>query len=320
MMFKILLAALDRGKITAKQYNNAIYKLYEGTTLAVTETLFTLNGFAFVVAKVLPEMRPIVEAMVDSDVKWGMSHGFLVAEHEDQTAHKIRTFELTVAQWELTANVFTGIDTLTNEDNNMKALTDQQREFLNSLVDGLGDNIENVSGERVARAREILDDVFQFKTVDEAAQDAEAVEEVVNDAEVTDETEAEVSNEVNGTYAEMRERMIADLNLEGLAEALQKMSEGIDSLVQRIGEIEQKQSTIEQKTADVDQQIADMFAPPVWAMPAAFRTSEAASDEETIEKLKQTPPQANTSNVAAGGLAETLAEGLYKYLPQIGGN
>lgn len=180
MLHAVHYMSLVYGKITPEEYSANLEVLYKPYAIAKTETAMVINGFTFVVGKVYEHKKALVEKLMDQSSQWGMSHGFIPIEVNDNIIEKYRSFEFTIAPSTFVVNKITPIG-LIKEDNEMdetyKSLTEEQRQLLQELLSGGADGIEDAT----EKAKEILATAgLASKTIVDVQFNPEIIENITN--------------------------------------------------------------------------------------------------------------------------------------------
>lgn len=156
-----LLAFLAQ-KMTVDQYNNYLLTIYKDYAIARADVVVSVNGFNLAVGRVFPHKVDIVQKMVNSDIKWRMSHGFAPFEKEDNIIKQYIGFEFTslpdfMAANEVTLSMF--------GEKMEKQLTDEQVAVLTDIL-GSAEDMEKAAEDATARAQEALEGIIPSKAVD----------------------------------------------------------------------------------------------------------------------------------------------------------
>jgi hypothetical protein len=269
---------LITGRITPDEFNDNLFKLYEKTAIAQTETVFMLNGFTFVVAKVFENKREIAHQLMERQESWGMSHGFIVAEKSANIINKYRSFEFSLLPHNWVANRGTPIifkEGKMEELAELKALDEKDREI---LTDILGGNSEKTLEEKTALAQTIFSKILASK--------GDHMMEDMDEEEDEDEEEKVKSK----SYEEIRAKIYEDLKvaeLMGVLESVGKKLADQETLIKQ--QDEQIKTLAVQLKKTGDEIVADAFAPPVW-MDKVFKQEIREGDEELAKKLKENAP------------------------------
>ena len=253
--------AVQKGIITPQEYSENLRELYKTTTIATAEAVIPLNGFMLVLGKVRKDREKLVKKFSDS---WGMSHGFIRLEYDGNIISKYRTFEFTVAPIDWAANSITTIGF--NKDKIMtdKALSIEDRELIEEALEVSADDLEAGT----EKAREILSRMLASKATIPEPEEPEVTEEEPAVEEKADD------------YAELRAKIFADLDVEGLVAAMKKMSETNAELEARLAAVEVKA----QKSQD--EVIAAHIAPD-WSLGLSTSKTAGETDPELIKELKE---------------------------------
>lgn len=265
---------LVSGKLTAEEYNENLKTLYKATAIATAETAFVLDGFVFVVGRVLNDKRELAEKLISRQKTWGMSHGFIPIKIDDNIIEKYRSFEFSVLPIEIAANKLTAIGFSEEKmDTMLKELSDEDRELLEQV---LGDETDTKNA--LARARDILSNLLASKAMDET-------EEVPEDEEPTEETPVEEEEVVEKSYAELRVKLFSDFQLEELASVLTGVGEQLKTQQETIARLE---AQVKELTRTEDERVAAQFIAPQWNI----FSNRGETEEETglVEKLKSNIP------------------------------
>ena len=273
ILLGLLHGALEKGYISSKQYNQYFKELYEPTAIAETAAVISVDGFNIVIGKVYEHKKETVQRMLDSDMQWSMSHGFLVPDQSGNIINKYRTFEFTILPDEMAANfmspaMFTGVEM------DEKKLTEAQREILDRVEPGLADRIE----ENMPKVREILEGVLDSKALEELDETVVEIEQIAaEDEEETPEETPTEETSVDETVAKVFEA----LQVPELQATLQKMADLINEQGTKINQLETEMKEFQKKTED--EIVAAQFDGPIWSK--IFDVG-GVSDEALADQLK----------------------------------
>lgn len=280
IMWGLLIGAVEKGYISAKQYNQHVKELYEQTAIAETVTVLSVEGFNIVVGKVYDHKKETVKRLLEADEQWSMSHGFLVREQSGNIINKYRTFEFTILPDEMAANfmspaMFTGVEM------DEKKLTADQREILEKVEPGLADRIEA----NMPKVREILEGVLDSKALKELDETVTEIEQTVTEENV-ESAEEVVAEEVE--TEDVVAKVYDALKVPELQATLKAMA---DMLTQQGKEIEQLKSDLKsfQKKTE-DEIVAAQYETPIWSK--IFEVG-GVEDETLIEQLKDNTKEIN---------------------------
>jgi hypothetical protein len=92
-----MLLALVTGRMSSEVYTKTLKEMYEKTAIAEAVSVFVKNGFAVVIGKVFDHKQDVVKMLMRHQNKWGMSHGFIPLQKDDNIINQYRTFEFTLA-------------------------------------------------------------------------------------------------------------------------------------------------------------------------------------------------------------------------------
>lgn len=275
ILLGLLHGALEKGYISSKQYNQYFKELYEPTAIAETAAVISVDGFNIVIGKVYEHKKETVQRMLDSDMQWSMSHGFLVPDQSGNIINKYRTFEFTILPDEMAANfmspaMFTGVEM------DEKKLTAAQREILDKVEPGLADRIEA----NMPKVREILEGVLDSKALEELDGTVAEIEQVATE-ESADTVVEEVAEEVE--TEDVVAKVYDALKVPELHATLKTLA---DMLTQQGNEIEQLKTELKafQKKTE-DEIVAAQYETPIWSK--IFEVGGITTDEALIDELKE---------------------------------
>lgn len=271
------LVALSRGAITAEEFSDNYMKLYKPFAFAQTEAVIPLHGFVLVAAKILTGKEDVVELL--NNVGWGMSHGFLAIDRDDDTIHQYRSFELTVLPPTMAANFITAssIREVTEQMDQTKGLSEKDRETLKNLLNGDPEELEQA----LMAEQEILQKLLSSKQVDEQKE----VDE----------------------YEQIREKIFADLNVEQLQKSFTKLVEMIETTNARLDALEPR---VKETERSEDERIAEKFNSPMWAFVKELEDEQPPNAEELKEKALGDKPLDGV-NVSEKSATDPLYQGLW---------
>lgn len=319
------------GDISPQEYTKNLKDLYAPVAIGETEAVIPLNGFIFVVAKVYDDKKELVERLSARNQTWGMSHGFIKLRASGNMIEKYRSFEYSVLPEEWAANKATPIGLIKrgdfSMDNVMKQLSAEDRELLNDLLDGSVEDLESAT----SKARDILSAVLRSKSLspDEPEKEEEKQEEdkqedeqsVADEETPTPDEQAEQAFENEGAppplpeegtkmYADFRQKMMEDLKVEELVQALKSAGEAITSLQ---AEVDKLNRQVEAIKADEDTKIAASFIAPDWTLGLGRKTSHTVADEDTLlDELKDNIPDKVTEQPNEADTDNPLYRGFYR--------
>jgi hypothetical protein len=337
LLWHLAFGLFEKGRITTDQFNNFISEVYKDYSIAETRAVIPVDGFMLVIGEVYPDKVPTVEKMLATDITWGMSHGFISLEDDDNIIKKYRSFEFSVlpvlrAANTVTSGAFSGVDMM------QKGMSPEDQALLDEIF---GEGTATKTEEAVQRATAILRGILDQKSIGEllnveevekdmAPVEALAAETPVVDvpAEVIPVVETPVVEEVESpapalSYEQIREQIIADLGIAQLQEALRSLAEMVQSLVTTQQQQGQNMETIKSAVEDLgtkmktleqteDEKVAAQFVPMQWNMYAPVapaKQQEKVEDQEAlIARLKEQAPSSQEPN------NNPLYAGLYKFL------
>lgn len=252
--------ALNGGLITSEEYTETYMGLYKATAIAQTEAIIPLNGFVFVVGKILDNKKSVAKLLQEKSISWGMSHGFIPIK-EGNIINKYRSFEFTVLPEEMVANQVTPFNILESKEtmtDYFKGLSDENRELIEKVLDFDAQDVE----EATEKAKQALARVLSSKELGEQDE----LEEVVIEE-----------------YEVMRTKMFEDLNVDGLVATLQEVGENIKAINERLEAVETATKQVERSE---DEKIAAKFESPPWGMLRGVE-EKSENDEELLDQLKE---------------------------------
>lgn len=294
--------AFELGKMTSDQLNAFIKTVYQDYALAETKAVIPLDGFTLVVGKVYDDKISIVEKLMNSDVNLAMSHGFITLEYDDNIIEKYRSFEFAVLPDHRAANVLTLGEFIVDE----KRLTDEDRQLLNDMF---GEDTGEKAESAIERAKEILRGILSSKEVSE---------EETPEEDVAEETEEEPVE--NKDYEDIRQKIVIDLNVDGLQQTLKTVSEAIQVIGAKLDEMAPRMDALDTKMKELeksdDEKIAAQFQRPVfhapdWNFMQPTQRKEVEEQEDLVEKLKELAPQEKVMDAK-----NPLVLGFWNQLPQ----
>lgn len=255
--------ALEKGLITPEEFTDNLMAMYKTTAVAQTEGVIPLNGFMLVVGKIFPDKLPLVEELMERKSGWGMSHGFVKTEYDGNIINKYRTFEFTLAPAEWVANIFTPIGF--NKDNIMSdmKLSAEDQELLERALGGSAGERE----EGFAAIKRVLEKYLDHKTLETPEEEVEEEEQELQEEPLE--------------YDQIRNKIFADLDVEGLQKAFKSLGELVVQLNEKVTAVDGK---MQQYAKSEDERIAEQIAPPKWVFD--FK-QQGDSDPELIERLKE---------------------------------
>jgi hypothetical protein len=265
-----MLLGLATHKMSVEEYNKTLMELYKSTAIAQTKTVMVKNGFAFVIGKVLESKRALVEKVMASQNKFGMSHGFIPLRFGDNIINQYRSFEFSLAPEAFLANELTAIGFKEEkmDETLLKELSEEERQIIQQVFD------EEDADTATAKARETLRNLLASKMEVEEAP----VEETPTE-ENTDE------------YVTLATKLAADFKLEDLAKV-------INSLGERLAAIEQSQADVKTKLTEVekteDERVVSQYFKGIdWTlgMGKSLDSDPTKEEKELVEKLKTDIPE-----------------------------
>lgn len=153
----------DKHENDVKTLQRIVDKWYEPFSFAKAERVIYLNGFAAVVAKVLPGREAIAENLSAID-NLGMSHGFISKETDVNIFKKYRTFEMSTLKGTRAANPFTLSQMLRGkqkmEKSNEKGLKPEDRDL---LVRIFGAEVVDKFATKTEAMSKVLSGILEFK-------------------------------------------------------------------------------------------------------------------------------------------------------------
>lgn len=264
-MYHLLLFSLvETGDLSIKDYEKIMHKFYAPYTLAYADMVIDFGGVEFVMGRVVPEKRHIAEKMMLDDVDLGMSHGFRVLRKDGKLIERYRSFELSILPSELAANQIT-VGYFTGKNMMDEKLTKEQEEWLNKRF---GEDAAEEGKAAIEDVRRVLKEAFAAKQL-----------VLPQEIEETDPSE---------TYEEWRNKLFEDLDVESLQSTLKAQAEALQGLLTQAKALEEKTTELERDEDDrLDEKIAVAFNRPAWPTIEGMQV-----DNQTLEQLKQAPPQA----------------------------
>lgn len=275
---------LKTKSITPEQYNKNLLRIYKHSALAQAEVVYGSNGFVLVAGRVFPEMEHKAKAIEESGIEWGMSHGFLYYNKSGNILNRYRAYEFTTLPVIFAANELTMTSFREVFDMDKKERTELSK-----------------------RAREIMSDILKMdqEKADDSMREAHSIiseflaskETPEEETEVTEETEVEVETEeteeaeVEG-YAEIRARVFADLNVEGLVKQMTHFDEKIAELTEQLATAQKSLEALgKQVEKTEDEVVTQAFTPMTWAFSerSIAENRNEAEDEKLLNELKTRP-------------------------------
>lgn len=273
--------ALKSGVLTPEEFDENLDTLYRGVAIGKTEAIIPLNGFMFVAAKLYKDKIPLVKRLKERVDNWGMSHGFIREQFDGNIIKKYVSFEFSVLPIEVAANSITPIS-IHIEDDRMGAvekLSAEDRELLETLLEGSTEDLEAKTEE----AKAILQRVLASK---ELTADTEEDTETETSDEDVEEVEAE---EGIDNYEGLRDKIMADINIEGLNASMKQVGEVFEQFNTRINEIAERLDAVE---VSEDNKIAAQFTAPDWTFGFGIQDKQNQEDDaDLLEKLKNELPE-----------------------------
>ncbi len=275
---------LVTGRITPDEFNANLLQLYEKTAIAQTQTVFTMNGFTFVVAKVFDHQRALAEKLMKRQDSWGMSHGFIVINKDDNIISRYRSFEFSLLPESLVANQLTPIllkGTTMEDLTELKGvLNDEDRALLNEV---LGDQSEKTLDEKTKVMKDIFSRVLNSKAMhDDEEEDDDEDKKKKDDEEMM----------MDKSYESLRSQIFADFKLQELMDVLKGMGEKLSSQEELITALQTQIKTLEKTKDEV---IAEAFEAPAW-MSMGLQQKQRTDEQELIQKLKENVPPPPVDN------------------------
>jgi hypothetical protein len=258
--WSIVMKAYDMGLIKTKTLNALMKDFYKEFAIAETERVIPANGFNVVVGKVYEHRIKNIKYMKSTDLRWGMSHGFVTLNNHDNIFEKYRSFEFTVLKQSRAANVWTESQFMEVQE---MPLMEEDKQLLDKIQAGLADEIENKTADKAAQLEGAGVEFKETQT-----------EEVV----VTEEVASEGNKAVDPNV--ILEQLKVALNLDGLVEAVKaeitKLDEKITAIDGRIKVVEQ----------DEDSKIASIYQPN-WQKAFAAATAPESNKTEEVDSKKE---------------------------------
>lgn len=272
-------------------------RIYKDTAFAKTERVFYMNGFSFVLAKVLPDKMHVAEAL-SRESGLGMSHGFVAGNLDDNIIQKYFSFEFTVLPRSRAGNFITG--TLFGNTRAMEKSMDldpDKRKFLERVLgEGIVEKLDVTTRETEQAFEEVLsyrdNNVEEDMTNTNKNQTTE-VEETVETDPVVDETqETEVVEETPSadpaesiTISQLEEFLtpVKDI-LTGMAADLQALRESDEQKTAQIGTLTEQVEILRRSD---DDKIAAQVAPQnFWSGIGGYQGSRAT--DNVVDPAKTT--------------------------------
>lgn len=325
LLWGIAYAAYDQGEMSTDQFNEFIRTVYKDYAIAETRAVIPLNGFMLVIGKVYPDKQEAVQKLMTKEMDWGMSHGFISLNDSDNIIDMYRSFEFTLLPKERAANRVTlgGFKGVTMDDKNV-------REEDQALIDEIfGTGAALKTEEATKRAKELLSAVLSSKALKEGADaEVEAAEQETPDteeapaeetqSEETQTTEVVEEKALPVDYEALRQKLFADLNVEGLNATLKTMGETLATLAKSMetttANVKALGTKMEKLDQDDDVKIAAQLTPNApfqWPGVAAKQVEQKSEQEEDLAaRLKEAPPSASEEPSDA----DPLYRGFYRYL------
>lgn len=259
--------------------NQIIQTVYADYALGEVVRTVSLNGFMSVVAKIYPHRQAVAEQLAAQSEDLGMSHGFIAAKKDDKVIAAYRSFEFTVLPRDRAANYWT--QPLFAEVKTMP-ISKEDRTFL----EGIGFPAEALD-KGTEEMFQKLAPILAFKDVATPPEPETPPAEVVG-------------------YAEIRQQIMKDLNVEGLQSVLANLNKQLEDLTKLTQEQAKTLEKLEAQTKslkqDEDTQIAQQFQAPVWG---------GLGYSPTQQSKEEAPPtqQPATSEAKSDNPLETMLWG-----------
>jgi len=250
-------AAYMAGLWPVDKLNQFLKEVYKDYAVAETVAVVSVKGFNVVLGQVYDDRVSTVKKILDSDMDWRMSHGFIPLSKDGSIINKYVSLEFTILPGEMAANLLTAAN-FKEEDMKTK-LTDEQTEKIQSILDK--EKVRTVE-EVIDAIRPLLDDVLPSKDVDE---------------EVTEEVTEEVAAEEEENVEEkVLEYVMEKLDVAGLQQTLKSFNEALQALYARQERVEKDSDEV------LDQKVANLYTPS-WPV---FKYETGVEDETVLETLK----------------------------------
>lgn len=155
-----------------------------------------------------------------------------------------------------------------------KELSDEDRELLEALLETPEEEVEL----SLDKAKQILRNLVSSKSIDldeEEVEEPEEVEETEDDDPIV---------EIDG-YGILRDKIFADLDVEGLQGLFHTVGEKLTETEQRLQAVEAQ--LVEVKATE-DEKVASLLAAPNWSL---FNMVEDKADEDVVARLKENLPE-----------------------------
>jgi hypothetical protein len=280
--------------------------VFKTTALAKTEKVLYLNGFAIVVAKVLPDKVDIA-ARLSKHKNLGMSHGFVSGALDDNIIDRYFSFEFTVLPRHRAANTATsGLMLSEVTERSDMAVNLEKRQFLeNAFGPGIVEALEAETKEN----EEALELLLRFKdqiedntmTDNNTEVQPEIVEEALPEKAVVETAETPVETpEISVTES-------APVTMQQMMEFMTPVRDLLDTITTELRSVREAEATqaqsIQTLTTELeilrkseDEKIADQISPAnFWGMQhyqaskAKDNVTEAPAEQPTIPESVSKP-------------------------------
>jgi hypothetical protein len=290
----------EKCKNDIPRLNQVIETVYRDFAIGEIVRVIPMNGFSVLAARIFPEKYAIAEKLNDVQDELGMSHGFIPEKKVDNIFHVYRTFEASILPRGRASNVLT--QSLFGDMPMTIKMSEEDRQFLEGI--GFDTNkLENSTKEAQERAMKILN----FKDAGDVVEPAK---------EPATEPAAQVTTPdaaPSATYEEIRAKLFADLNVEGLQKTLQELVAGVKELKEGQTQVSKAVAEVQK---DEDTRIAEqLFKMPDWTSVGQAPTTDPANvisqtdKDKTIKESPANQPVADGSNPLVAMLWEPLTRG-----------
>lgn len=310
-----------------EKLNQVVDYVFDGFAIAKVKRVIPLNGFAMYAARVIPEMKSVVEKLEPDLPDLGMSHGFILKERDANILSRYRSFEMSVLKRHRAANVFTSVSAIAKlfrkQTMEELKLSKEDYEYLIELVgeEKVIQNLERNTGLAREQLEQALafksaheleeseqgeDDMAKTKAPDTTIAEEQEQEEVLDSKASTmteddeDEEEDDASDSAksgeDADYAALFTKIVSDLGMEKLSEAIQTILTNQEEISKRQDELAKSLESVGGEVSNLkqsdDEKLANAWTPPQFAWMNTHSPSQS-NDNVTDEDKKSTDNGSN---------------------------
>jgi hypothetical protein len=253
-----VMKAHEMGLINNNTLSGIMRDFYKDYAIAETEKVIYSNGFVIVVAKVYDNKKELVKQLQNVAGELGMSHGFVPGKYSDSIYDEYKSFEYSVLHRSRAANVYTDAKIFGGNELPMDA---EEKALLNTISDGLGDEIEHSTEDKQNELRNKGTEFKENPPAEPEKENAEPeqtpAEPVAPEGEKTEENE--VPNEAQKLINDLVLKVAEGINIDGLVATLNERLDGIRAEIK--AGLDQMESRIKAVEETEDEKVARMIEP-----------------------------------------------------------